>query len=568
MRTYLVSAALTLVLFSTPLFAQLPPTTVPSGKPALKRDRTQRILYPKIIQYEDERSVTSDLVEMLLPPHGAARRRAILALGRIGYPSGLAALMDILNSDQNPENRDPEIRALAAFSLGQIQNQHAVGALLERLDPTLERNPLVRARAAEALGKIASNKLAAAALGSYGVKGIAEALARSLPAADAPVSDNAKLLASLTLAALLKIKEPSTVEAVAAQLRSSDSDLRWQAANALARIREGLSGAVSALLPLLDDKEALVRANAARALGVAKAVPAIDPLIKLLADKDERVVANAIGALGTIGDARAVDALVALANTLLAGYRSYDRDKLGVPTQQNALLLIATALGNIKDERALPFLKAFRFADSKLGANSEVEIAVAKLGEAAFFDVPASAKLSSEDWKGIASYTQGLGQLGTERAKTLLLDLLAGKTFGKPDVRALPAILSALATVKIDGLRGILIEQLKAPDVFVRETAASLLGNLGDTSDAVIAALYEAYKSARADKTNDARIAIVEAADKLKHPMNVQVLADSTRDEDYVVRLKAAELLLSSSAEVSTTRLKIDKVETGHDRVY
>ena len=568
MRTQLVSAAFGLLVIIAPTFAQLPPATVPTGKPVLKRDRTQRILYPKIIQHEDERTVTTDLVELLLPPHGGARRRAILALGRIGYPSGLAPLIDVLTSDKNPENRDPEMRALAAFSLGQIQNQHAVSALLERLDPAIEPSAVVRARAAEALGKIASNKEAAAALGSYGVGGIAVAIARLLPPSDSPVSDNARLLASMALGALLRLKQPASVEAITLQLRSNDPDLRWQAANALARIREGISPAVASLLPLLEDKEPLVRANAARALGVAKTAQAIEPLLKLLADKDERVVAGAINAFGAIGDARAVEALVALGNTLLASYRSFDREKLGVPTQQNALLLIATALGSIKDERALPFLKAFRFAEGKLGGHAEIETAVAKFGEPAFFDAPSTARLSGEDWKAMASYAQGLAQLATERAKTMLLDLLAGKTYGKPDVRALPAILNALVAAKVEGLRDILLEQLKNSDVFVRETAATLLGDLGDSSDAVILALREAYKAARSDKTNDARIAVVEAADKLKHPMNVQILSEPTRDEDYVVRLKAASLLRASSAEVSTTRLQIGKVETGHDRAY
>src|SRR5262249_46334856 len=125
-----------------------------------------------------------------------------------------------------------------------------------------------------------------------------------------------------------------------------------------------------------------------------------------------------------------------------------------------------------------------------------------------------------------------------------------------------------LAAVKVDGLRAILLDQLKSPDVFVRATAANSLAESGDSSDAVIAALYEAYKSARADKGNDARIAIVEAADKLKHAMNIQVLSEQTRDEDYVVRLKAAELLRASAVEANTSRLSIGKVETGHDRAY
>ncbi len=567
MRSHVARAVVVVLTLATPLFAQLPPTTVPNARPALKRDRTQRILYPKIIQYEDERTATTELVEMLQPSHGGARRRAILALGRIGYPSGLAPLLDILVNDKNPENRDPEIRALAAFSLGQIQNQHAVSALLERLDPAIERSALVRARAAEALGKIASNKLAAAALGSYGVGGIAVAMLRLLPQTDAPVSEDSKLVASMALTALLRIKQPSTVEAIALQLRSSDADLRWQAANALARIREGISVAAPALVPLLEDNNALVRAHAARALGVAKAADAIAPLIRLLADKDERVAASAINALGAIADPRAVDALLSLGNTLLAGYRSADREKLGVPTQQNLLLLIATALGNIKDQRALPFLKAFRFADGKIGSHPEVEIAVAKFGDAAYFDVPASVKLQGADWKAMSAYAQGLGALASDRAKSALLDLYTGKSYGKPDPRAVPAILIALSSTKAQGLREILFDGLKNSDVFIRTTSAEQLGDLGDESEPVINALYEAYKAARADKINDARIAILEAADKLKHPMNVQVLSEESRDADYVVRLKAAQLLLASPSEV-TTRLQIGKVDTGHDKAY
>lgn len=568
MPTHLLRVAFALFAVASATVAQLPPTTIPAGKPALKRDRTQRILYPKIIQCEDERTIPNDLLDMLLPPHGGARRRAILALARIAYPKGLAALIDILTGNQNPENRDPEIRALAAFSLGQIQNQQAVSALLERLDPNLERSSLVRARACEALGKIASNRFAAAALGSYGVKGITDAIVNLLPPPATQVSDDSKLVASLALSALLRIKEPSTVGAIASQLRSSEPDLRWQAANALARIRDGISIAVPALLPLLDDKDPLVRAHAARALGVAKSSQAIEPISRLLSDKDERVIASAVNALGAIGDARAIDSLISLGNILLTGYRSSDREKLGVPSQQNLLLLIATALGNLKDDRALLFLKSFRFADGRLGTHAEAEVAVAKFGDAGFFDIPQGVTLRADDWRSMSSFAQGLGQLTSERAKAALLDLLAGKTSGKPDLRALPAILNSLATAKAEGLRDILLTHLKNPDVFVRVTAAELIGGLNDSSEPVISAIYDAYKAARADKINDARIAIVEAADKLKHPMNIQLLSDPSRDSDYVVRLKAAEMLRLSSTEITTDRLQIGKVETGHDRAY
>jgi cyclophilin family peptidyl-prolyl cis-trans isomerase len=529
----------------------------------LKRDRTQRVLYPKIIQHEDERTVSNDLIDMLGLSHGGVRRRAIMALGRIGYATGVVALVDALNNE-----RVPEFRAAAAFALGETEHHYSVPALLDKLNPANESYPTVRAFAAEALGKIASNKFSSDMLGKYGVASIAGVIARLLPPVSEPVSEDARLMGSLALTALLRIKEPSTVSAIAAQLRSPDPELRWQAANALARIQAGISASVPPLLGLLSDQSWLVRAHAARALGVAKDKRAVDQLVKLLGDSEERVVANAVNALGSIADPRAVDPLMAAGQSKLAAYRSFDRAKGGVPPDQNLLLLLATSLGNIKDARALPLLKEMRFADGHIGTSAETEVSVARFGDAAFFDLPESASLPKDDWRAMSAYAQGLGQLGTERAKAILLDLLSGKTYGKPDPRAVPDILDGLAASKAEGIVTILLEQLKAEDVMVRTRAATLLGDAGDQSEMVIKAFENAYKAARADKMNDARVAILEAADKLKHPMNLQILAGETRDQDYVVRLKAVDLLRQSDLESPSGTIQIGKVDTGHDRAY
>src|SRR5215510_1791475 len=149
---------------------------IPQALPHLKRDHTQRVLYPKIIQHEDERVVDDELIEMLNLPHAGVKRRVILALGRIGYPLGINPLVDVLNTSRNAE-----LRALAAFSLGQIGSSYAVTALLGKLENADEAPP-VRARAVEALGKIASNKSSAESLGNFGVKAIGDILIRLLPA--------------------------------------------------------------------------------------------------------------------------------------------------------------------------------------------------------------------------------------------------------------------------------------------------------------------------------------------------------------------------------------------------
>jgi cyclophilin family peptidyl-prolyl cis-trans isomerase len=552
---------LTLLSTAITVSAQAPPAAVQQARPHLKRDRTQRVLIPRIVQCEDERIVTDQLIDLASVAPGSVRRRALIALGRIGSPRGVAPLIAALST-----SREPSIRAVAAFSLGEIESHYAAEALIDRLQDPKE-SPLVRARAAEALGKIASNATSAAALGSYATKTLAGLVAKQLPDPARQLEEEEKLFASLSITALLRLRKPETTAAVATQLRSSNSDLRWQAANALARMAEGIGPFVPALIAALGDKEPLVRAHAARALAVAKDKQAVPPLLALINDSDQRVVANAINALGVLADARAVPQLVALGEGLLADYGRFDRRTDGLPPQRNLLFLIATALGNIADAKALPFLKSLRLLDGKLGAAPEIEIAIAKFGQDAFLDAGA-LKLPKDDWRAMRAYAQGLGALKTERARFLLLDLLGGRLAGKPDSRAIPGILGALAASKADGLREILIDQLKSEDVIVRAAAAELLGELGDASRIVTAALEEALKTARSDKMNDARIAIIEAAAKLRQPLAAQLLSGPTRDEDYVVRKRAAQLIQEMGGEEDSLVVQVGPVKTEHDRSY
>ena len=441
MKVNSVQAALLVLVFASQGVAQSR-AGIPQQVPHLKRDRTQRVLYPRIIQHEDERVVDDELIEMLNLPHAGVKRRVILALGRIGYPLGINPLVDVLNS-----SRDPELRALAAFSLGQIGSSYAVTALLGRIENP-EEDPLVRARAAEALGKIASNKASADSLGNFGVKAIGEILVRLLPPVSEPVSPEKKLIGSTALNALMRLKNSALVEPISAELRSQSPDLRWQAANALARIGEGLKPAVPALLAAAADPDALVRAHVARALGVAKDERAVDPLIKLLSDQEPGVVAQATSALGRLRDSRGVEPLVTLGQKQLESYKSFNRAAGGVPTAKSLLLLVASALGSIKDPRALPFLKSARFADGHVGSSPELEVAAASLGEAAFFDIPSNMSFDKQDWAAMSAYAQGLGHVASDRSRVELLSLLSGQTYGKPDPRATPEILKSLAEIK------------------------------------------------------------------------------------------------------------------------
>jgi len=109
MKASILRVLIALVTITGLTSAQLPPTTVQNQRPSLRRDQTQRTLAPKIIQIEDERAGTPDLLEMINLASGGVRRRAILALGRIGSPAAVTRLVDRLTLDRNPE-----MRALAA----------------------------------------------------------------------------------------------------------------------------------------------------------------------------------------------------------------------------------------------------------------------------------------------------------------------------------------------------------------------------------------------------------------------------------------------------------------------
>ena len=94
-----------------------------------------------------------DLVLLATEGSPSVRRRAALALGRIGVSEGVEALSSLLN---DPE---PEVRQMAAFSLGLIGDATATDALLAALN---DISPIVQGRAAQALAKIGASEAAPA----------------------------------------------------------------------------------------------------------------------------------------------------------------------------------------------------------------------------------------------------------------------------------------------------------------------------------------------------------------------------------------------------------------------
>ena len=95
---------------------------------------------------------TPDLGRLLSDEEARVRRRAALAVGRVGLRDGVPLLVALLN------DAEPEVRQMAAFALGLIGDRSARDPLVMALgDPS----PLVQGSAAEALGLIGDPAAAA-----------------------------------------------------------------------------------------------------------------------------------------------------------------------------------------------------------------------------------------------------------------------------------------------------------------------------------------------------------------------------------------------------------------------
>src|SRR5918992_6151863 len=69
----------------------------------------------RILKAEDERRWDTDLRELLADPNPAIRKRAALAVGRIGNEESVSALSNLL------QDKDTDVRAMAAFALGEVE---------------------------------------------------------------------------------------------------------------------------------------------------------------------------------------------------------------------------------------------------------------------------------------------------------------------------------------------------------------------------------------------------------------------------------------------------------------
>jgi cyclophilin family peptidyl-prolyl cis-trans isomerase/HEAT repeat protein len=534
---------------------------------AQSRPISRKLLFI-IIKAEDERRWDNDLRILFVSPSAAVRKRAALAAGRIGSEDSIPDLTKLLEND-----KDPSVRVMAAFALGETESLKAANtlrAVLKNVNPASE----LRARAIEALGKIA------AALPREGDASKRELSAAILEAVKfestrSPSHDQTILFG---LTAVLRSQPSDAGPTVAKFLTHPNSRVRSDAANTLARLR--LNSGNERLRSLLSsDPDPNVRANAARVLGVTEDKASFDALLaKASGDVDSSVRVSAIRALASLKDPRAAAPLVKRAVQL-----TDQEPHKGVRTDMNEALEIATTLGRLlaqkQDYAAVDWLS--QRSKSENHRAPEVELALVRIAPAAYLAQfgTADAKRKVQEtilleWRAASGIAAGLGEIAAlpdsvtnkselaAQAQTLLRAMLDYKNSGiiintlvaVHSEYAVPDVLRALAAFKPADMAAIARAHLNESDVTIEETAASILGDL-PPSEENTRALAAAWPEADKNPSNDAALAILGALAKQKTDAANEQLKAGLKSNDVLVRRRADTLLKANGAGDFTSQI-------------
>jgi cyclophilin family peptidyl-prolyl cis-trans isomerase/HEAT repeat protein len=474
---------------------------------------------------------TPDLVRLLTDGEARIRRRAALAIGRVGLGEGVPPLVDRLGDP------DAEVRQMAAFALGLIGDPSARGPLASALsDP----DAMVKGSAAEALGLIgdrsdagtiagmASEVLAA---GGFGERPADEDdLRRDTPAG----------AFRLALTALARLKAYEPLAAVVLDASGVPRVRWWPVAFALERTED--PRARTALRALATDTHFYTRALAIKGLGTLKDGESVPLLLKATAGERTTAI-EAIRALGRIGDRSAAPALL----------------KLVTDARTDPLLRLetVTALGGIGGEGASEVLVDL-LTDPQPALRAEVLRALAKIDSEGFVFV-LSGLDPDPHWNVRAALATVLGTLTPEAGLPRLRLMLDDQ-----DQRVIPAVLASLVRLRAPDAAALASARLEADDPVVRAAAATALGQLKVPSG--VGALAGAYRAAQRDPIYVARTAALTALSAYGNDA-APVLTEALKDPDWAVRVRAAELLRQIDPTTDAV-LRIRPAPSRHPREY
>jgi HEAT repeat protein/cyclophilin family peptidyl-prolyl cis-trans isomerase len=468
-----------------------------------------------------------DLVLLLGDAQPRIRRRAALAIGRVGLPEGVPPLTKLL------ADPDPEVRQMAAFALGLIGDASARDSLVTALrDPSA----LVKGSAAEALGLI-GDRAAADAVGQMAAEIVQSGAVAQTPGPEADAARDAPA-GALRLAVFALVRLNAYNQLAAAVLDGAQPRVRWwPIAFALQRLEDPRAG--PALLTLLKDGNPYTRAFAARGLGAMKDRAAVPQLVPLVDGSDRAVAVEAIRALGRIGDPAGAPPLLKVVAAAKA--------------DPHLRLEAVTSIGGIKSDGVIDLLLDV-VSDARPPIRAAAIRSLAQLDQENFVTV-LSGLDPDPHWTVRSALAAVLGtlpaEIGLPRLQAMRDDA---------DQRVIPAVLTSLAALGAPDAVNLLSERLKGGDAVVRAAAAAALGRL--KAPAGPALLAEAYRTGRKDATYVARGAALTALAEYGAEAATPALNEALSDSDWAVRVRAAALLERLDPS-SGAALKIRPAPTG-----
>jgi cyclophilin family peptidyl-prolyl cis-trans isomerase/HEAT repeat protein len=458
----------------------------------------------------------SDLVRLLNDGEARVRRRAALAVGRVGLAEGVEPLIGLL------ADTDVEVRQMAAFALGLIGQAPARAALVSAL---ADAEPIVQGRAAEALGLIGDRADAAAVGAMVQVHVAAGALAERAPDDLAHPLPPPVEAARLGLFALARLGSYDALAAAALDARGQPVSSWWPVAYAFQRV--GDARAAPTLTALLATPGRYTASFAVRGLAASTATQSVAALRQVVETRAAHpmVVIQAVRALATLGDRASTPLLIKIVADAAA-------EAALRAEAMTALSILADAdLADLLVEVLLDRAPAIRGAALR---------ALARINPDTFMATLAGLD-PDPDWTVRAAEATALGGVPPEQSLARLTALLQDR-----DPRVVPVAIAALAVAKPPGVENLLLQKLRADDFVVRAAAATALADLK-----VIAAagpLADAYRAAVGDSTYVARAAALTALNRLDPAAAGPVLQEALMDKDWAVRVRAAALLREQGA--------------------
>ena len=487
-----------------------PPPSIPPPEPRNRREREAAAAAA---------AARPDLVKMLTDREARIRRRAALAIGRVGLRDGIAPLEGLL------ADADPEVRQMAAFATGLIGDKSARDTLVKALE---DPEPIVQGSAAEALGLL-GDAAASSSIGRMMAQVVESgALAQPPGEQDDARRDTPASAFRLGAYALVRLK---AYDALAAAVLDASGQPRlrwWPVAFALQRLED--KRAFNALMTLAKDAHPYTKAFAVKGLGALKDPAALPVLMPLLASGERMVLIETVRALGRIGDAAAGQPLL----NIIEDERS----------DPHVRLEAVTAIGNVKATFAIDTLLDL-LGDPSPPIRAATLASLAHLDAENFLFVLSGLDVDSH-WSVRAALAAILGALPPEAGQPRLLALLKDG-----DQRVIPSVLAALAALKAPNAAAILLERLKADDLVVRAAAATALGEL--KPDDAAPALARAYEFGQRDANYTARAAALAAIANYGVEVARPVLTSALADRDWSMRVRAAMLLKSLDPSAAGT---------------